>query len=168
MENNPDPVAVEFLHYNRWANLAVIDACARLTPEQLASSSPGSYGTIYETLKHIIRAEAGYYHLLTEERLPPPFAWEDEPTPAEMRPYAEQVSTALLGAAEAMLGPGPIEDEWQGEKMGYRPLTLLIQIVNHGVEHRTNITTILAQLGVEPPTVDGWEYMWTNRDRLGA
>ncbi len=42
------------------------------------------------------------------------------------------------------------------------------QIVNHGVEHRTNITTILGALGVALPEVDGWSYMWANRDRLGA
>jgi hypothetical protein len=26
-------------------------------------------------------------------------------------------------------------------------------VINHGIEHRTNITTILAQLGIEPPEI---------------
>ena len=48
----PDPAAVEFLHYNRWANLKLIDACSKLTPEQLAVSGPGAYGSIYDTFRH--------------------------------------------------------------------------------------------------------------------
>lgn len=167
--NTPDLAAVEFLVYNRWANLKLIDACRDLTPEQLASSIPGSYGSIYDTLRHIIRAEAGYYRRLTGTLLDPPFAWEDKPGVAEMRPYAEQVSSALLDAAGKMVSPGSIPVEWDdGEIVAIKPLTLLIQVVNHGVEHRTNITTILAQLGIEAPEIDGWGYTGANLDRMGA
>ncbi len=38
--NTSNPFAVEFLQYNRWANLHLIDALLALTPEQLASSAP--------------------------------------------------------------------------------------------------------------------------------
>jgi uncharacterized damage-inducible protein DinB len=34
-----------------------------------------------------------------------------------------------------------------------------IQIINHGVEHRTNITTMLNQGLQKPPGVDGWGYL---------
>jgi uncharacterized damage-inducible protein DinB len=30
--------------------------------------------------------------------------------------------------------------------------------VNHGTEHRSQVATILTQLGVEPPEMDGWTY----------
>jgi hypothetical protein len=42
------------------------------------------------------------------------------------------------------------------------------QAVNHGVEHRTNITTILFQQGIQPPDLDGWEYVRLNPDRMEA
>ena len=57
MTNTPDTIAAEFLYYNRWANLQLIDACLDLTPDQLASSAPGTYVSIYATLEHIIQAE---------------------------------------------------------------------------------------------------------------
>jgi hypothetical protein len=44
----------------------------------------------------------------------------------------------------------------------------LIQVLDHGVEHRTNITTIMAQYGIKTPEIDGWEYMRLNPDRMGA
>jgi len=43
-----------------------------------------------------------------------------------------------------------VEQAWQGQNFRYKAVALLIQAVNHGVEHRTNITTILAQQGIEP------------------
>ncbi len=41
-----------------------------------------------------------------------------------------------------------------------RPVLLFIQVINHGIEHRTNITTILSGLGLPAPEVDGWGYIW--------
>jgi len=40
------------------------------------------------------------------------------------------------------------------------------QIMNHGVEHRTNITTILNQGLQTPPDVDGWGYLAALPDRF--
>jgi uncharacterized damage-inducible protein DinB len=173
MTNTSDPMTAEFLHYNRWANLRLIDACINLTPEQLASSAPGTYGSIYDTLRHIIQAESRYYKRLSGVRLDPPFAWEDKPSLYAIRPYAEQVSRALVDVAEHMQVADSfqrdLEDhEWEGLSSRFKAVGLLIQVVNHGVEHRTNITTILAQQGIQPPSLDGWEYMRLNPDRMGA
>ena len=172
MDAIPEPMAAEFLHYNRWANLLLIDACLKLTPEQLASGAPGTYGSIYATLVHLIQAEARYYKRLSGTSLEPPFAWESSPSPAQMRPYAEQVSGALIEIAEKMQATDSIlrtwhEPEWEGQPERYKAVGMLIQVVNHGVEHRTNITTTLAQLGIESPGLDGWEYMRLNPQRMG-
>lgn len=35
---------------------------------------------------------------------------------------------------------------------------ILVQAINHGTEHRSQIATILTQLGVEPPNMDGWTF----------
>jgi uncharacterized damage-inducible protein DinB len=173
MTNTPDSMAAEFLHYNRWANLQLIDACRELTADQLASGAPGAYGSIYDTLTHIVQAEARYCKRLTGIRLDPPFSWEAAPPITEIRPYAQQVSSALVEAAEQMHVTDAFQrdwddPEWHGQPTRYKSLALLIQVVNHGVEHRTNITTILAQLGIQAPNLDGWEYMRMHPDRMGT
>jgi uncharacterized damage-inducible protein DinB len=39
------------------------------------------------------------------------------------------------------------------------PVSLyLLQAINHSTEHRAQVATILTQLGVEPPAMDGWTY----------
>jgi uncharacterized damage-inducible protein DinB len=173
MTNTSDPMAAEYLYYNRWANLRLIDACSDLTPDQLASSSPGTYGSIYDTLVHIIQAESRYYKRLAGIPLEPPFAWEDTPPLSEIRPYAQQVSSALMELAERMRFSDTFQrdwedPEWEGLNSRFKSLGLLIQVVNHGIEHRTNITTIMAQQGIQSPGLDGWEYMRLNPDRMGA
>ena len=39
---------------------------------------------------------------------------------------------------------------------------LLLQAVNHGTEHRSQIATVLTQLGIEPPEMDGWTYFFAS------
>jgi len=39
---------------------------------------------------------------------------------------------------------------------------ILLQAVNHGTEHRSQVSTILTQLGVEPPEMDGWTYFFAS------
>ena len=45
--------------HNLWANMALFDACAALDEAQLATTATGTYGTIYDTLSHIARADRG-------------------------------------------------------------------------------------------------------------
>jgi uncharacterized damage-inducible protein DinB len=168
MANQPDSMVVDFLQYNRWANLQLIDVCAGLSSEQLDTRAAGVYGSIHDTLRHIIRAEASYYKRLTGVPLQPSFQWEQNPSLPEMRSYAEQVSSALVDAARQVQSSDLIDLEWDEQKYRFKSVALLIQVVNHGVEHRTNITTILAQLGIESPQIDGWGYIMSIEDwRIG-
>jgi uncharacterized damage-inducible protein DinB len=33
---------------------------------------------------------------------------------------------------------------------------ILVQAINHATEHRSHVATILTQLGIQPPEMDGW------------
>jgi uncharacterized damage-inducible protein DinB len=157
---------LEFIHYNNWANQQVLAACQNLSDDQLATGMPGAYGTIRDTLEHILRAEAGYVRLLTGVRPLPAFKWEDRPDLAALTEYAAQVGEALVDTAQRIQPTAVVNDEWDGKPMQYQALAIFIQIIDHGIEHRTNITTILNQ-GLYPhPDVDGWSYLIAQPDRF--
>ncbi len=158
---------MEFILYNNWANQQVLQACQNLSEDQLVMLIPGAYGTIRATLVHIIRAEALYLRLLTGTRPKPPFKWEDQPGLAEMTAYAAQIGDALVDMAQHTLPTDQIVDEAEGKQYHYHALAVFIQIINHGVEHRTNITTVLNQGLLPPPKVDGWGYLDAHLDRFG-
>jgi uncharacterized damage-inducible protein DinB len=59
-----------------------------------------------------------------------------------------------------------VHEEEDGQTINYQTRALFIQIVNHGFEHRTNITTILSALGLPAPEVDGWAYLFAHPGRF--
>ena len=162
----PETTLVEFIQYNNWANRQVLEACRRLSEDQLAAATPSAYGSIRDTMAHILRSEAAYVRLLTGLRPQPSFKWEDRPGIPEMTLFADQIGEALTDAAKRVRPTDLVHQDWDGKQVQYRALALFIQIVNHDIEHRTNITTILNQGLQTPPDVDGWGYLWAHPDRL--
>lgn len=156
----------EFMRYNNWANRLVLEACQKLSEDQLTASTPGAYGTIRDTLTHLIRAEASYLKRLTGSRPEPEFDWDGKPSVARMAEYAARVGEALLTAAEQSRPTDVIQQQWDERQVRYRSLALFIQIIDHGIEHRTNVTTILNQGLQTPPEVDGWGYLSAHPDRF--
>jgi uncharacterized damage-inducible protein DinB len=83
-----------------------------------------------------------------------------------MRAYAVQVGEALVDAI-GRIGPNDlVYEEEEGNKFHYQAVVVFIQIINHGVEHRTNITTILSAAQQTPPGVDGWSYLSAYPERF--
>lgn len=162
----PETTLAELIRYNNWANQQVLAACEQLDEEQLAATLPGSYGTVRSTLEHLIRSEAFYVSILTGQRPLPPFQWDAKPTLAEMREYAVLVGEALVDAIQRIRPTDLVYEEEEGQKFHYQAVVVFIQIINHGVEHRTNITTILSAGQQTPPGVDGWSYLFAFPERF--
>jgi len=156
----------EFIRYNNWANAQVFATCLELTPDQLAASTSGSYGSIHRTLGHLVSAEADYVNRLTGEGPQPAFRWEDGPAVADIVAFASQVSAALLNAVQCIPPTQLVHEEDGGLFMEYHARHLFMQAINHGIEHRTNITTTLSGLGIPTPEVDGWGYLSAHPDRF--
>ena len=166
METQPETTLVELIRYNNWANAQVFAACQKLAADQLAAAAPGAYGTIRDTLEHIIRAEADYVGRLTGNRPQPAFRWKDQAALADLFAFADQVASALLDAIQRIPPTHIVHEEEDGSTLDYQARALFIQIINHGIEHRTNITTILSGLGLPAPEVDGWGYLWSHPERF--
>jgi uncharacterized damage-inducible protein DinB len=162
MKMQPEPTLVELIRYNNWANAKVFAACQMLTEEQLAASAPGAYGSIHATLGHIIAAEADYTNRLTGEGPQPLFRWEDRPGLDDIFAFSSIVASALLDAVQRVPPDHIVHEEEDGNTMDYKASLLFIQAINHGIEHRTNITTILSGLDLPTPEVDGWGYLFAH------
>jgi len=166
MELHPETTLVELIRCNNWANREILAVCQQLTPEQLVSSAPGTYGSIHRTLGHIIAAEADYVGRMTRDGPQPPFRWEDGPAVADIAAFAEKVAEALLDAVQRISPTDLVHEEENGQFIDYHARHLFMQAINHGIEHRTNITTILNSLGLSTPEVDGWGYLFSHPERF--
>lgn len=144
--------------YNLWANTQIIGICGQLSEAQLEMEVMGVYGRIHNTLVHLIRAEGGYIHHLTQKRpWANDFDWEN----ASM---ATLLAQATLSGQQLMALATTVEpaiahhvQRPDGERTFYN-WTVLGQAFYHGVEHRTQIKILLTQLGVAHPDLDVWDY----------
>ncbi|MGH3926376.1 MAG: DinB family protein, partial [Pseudonocardiaceae bacterium] len=57
------------LAHHVWATLRVMDACSALPPEQMETSVPGTYGSILDTMRHIVGADSSYLFVTTGGRV---------------------------------------------------------------------------------------------------
>lgn len=149
-----------FAHH-AWATLEVLDACARLQPHGLDATAPGTYGSIIETLRHIVGADASYLYALTGGRVP---SGDGSPMDlAGLREATQRHREAWTSLLARDLDPDEIVVRRRDDgSEGHAPLGIrLAQALHHGSDHRSQVCTILTTLGVEPPAIDVWDYAWS-------
>jgi uncharacterized damage-inducible protein DinB len=151
---------LELFRHKTWATLRLIEFCQGVDESTLELTVPGTYGSIRETLRHLVRAEEGYFNRITGR-------------PTSERVAAEgPVDLADLSARIERLGP-----EWEelAEDAGAqsREVTtddgwrlsasqIMSQAVHHADDHRTHVLTILGAHGIEGPDLDVWSYADAN------
>jgi uncharacterized damage-inducible protein DinB len=168
MDIQPEPTLVELIRYNNWANQQLLALCAGLSDSQTLTKIPGAYGSIRETFGHLLYAEADYIGRITGTRPQPQFEWAEGPTLAEMSGFAVQVGEAFLELVQRVPPTQMVHEEEDGMTLDYLARQLYMQVINHGIEHRTNITTLLNSLAIPVPELDGWGYMWAHTDRFSV
>lgn len=149
----------DFFRFNLWANLQLIDACANLEDVQLNATEKGTFGSVRETLMHIVAGEEGYVRRFTGQRLEPVLR-EGGPFPGfdELRRRARQSGEGLIAIAEQLEHGRVLQLSFQGRVYAVPAIFVLIQAINHGTDHRSQVATLLSRQGVTPPELDGWEY----------
>lgn len=152
-------ILAEVFRHNRWANLVLLDACANLSDEVLDTSVPGTFGTIRATLVHLVAAQ-GRYLVALAGWTPNPAIREDAAFAgfASLRDEMVRTSDALVDVAGRAVSDTILRGVRGGEPYAIPASVFLIQAINHATEHRAQVATIMGQLGIVPPTVDGWAY----------
>ncbi|HET9494506.1 MAG TPA: DinB family protein [Chloroflexia bacterium] len=154
----PNTTLAEMYRHSLRSTLRLIDACEKLTDEQLDTSLAGTYGSIRSTLLHMLGAEERYVARIRGEQPGPRL--EDSPFPGfdALRASAERTGNALIDICENLREDAILRGTWRGEPYEQPAMTLIIQALNHATEHRTHIGSLMGYQGVEPPDSDGWEY----------
>ncbi len=159
-------VLTEFFRHNAMMNRRLLDGCRQLSPEQLDATATGTFGSVGATLVHIANAQVGYAARLLDterpERLPEdPFPGFDALTERFALGDAQLEEAAANGVEHREVEL--LDDDEDPPSKWRMPVRLFfVQAVNHGTEHRSQVATILSQLGVEPPEMDGWAYFFNS------
>ena len=141
-----------------WATLRLIDTCLALAPEQLQATVPGTYGSILETMRHLVGADASYLFALTGGRVSA--IDEEHMDLAGLRTVMERNGAAWSSLLAQDLDPDAVVVRRRDDgSESHAPTGIrLAQALHHGTDHRSQVCTALTTLGVEPPAIDVWDF----------
>jgi len=157
-----------FFQYNLWANLRLLDTCTYLSDAQLDATMKGTFGSVRETLMHMLASEEGYARALTGKIPTPPLG------ELPHFPGFDELRRRAKGSGEALIA---FVEQAEQEKLSQilhldggtydaPVIVVVIQAINHGIDHRSQIATLLSQQDIQPPDLDSWAYNDAPREGL--
>ncbi len=152
-----DEVLEQAFRYHRWANLQLLDVCARLPAEQLELGASGTYGTIGATWQHLLSAEQRYLYRLGGPR-PSMNERSRFPGVAGLQRHAGRTGDHLVAAARRIKRGAAREFTFRDGRFRLSLWVIAVQALHHGNDHRTHICTILGAHGVDYGELDVWAF----------
>jgi uncharacterized damage-inducible protein DinB len=150
---------LELYRHKTWATVRLIEFCEGLTPQQLDAAAPGTYGSVRDTLAHLVRAEEAYFARVTGRRLSEPIG----DRAVSLQELAERIRN--LGPEWEALAQDPAVAATEVTTPdGWRQAGAIVmaQAIHHADDHRTHVLTVLSVNGIEGPDLDVWSYADAN------
>ena len=155
---NANDIRILF-EYNYWARGRIMRQTLLLTPEQFNAPNTSSYGSLRGTLIHNMRAEMNWRKRLQgEQPTSSPITDSETPTPQSLEQAwaAEEalMRAYLAGLTDAELNLPFEYKNYKGEAIKMIKWGILMQLVNHGTQHRAEAAAMLTDFNHSPGDVD--------------
>jgi uncharacterized damage-inducible protein DinB len=158
----------DLARHHVWATETLLDFCATLDDATLLAVVPGTYGSILDTLRHLVDSDVSYIYRLTG-------AWDTHPwrddVDVDIPTLRERTGIAGAALIEFLDGPWDVDKIGVGYGDGGAIFEIpagvfLTQTFHHANEHRAHVCTALGSIGIEPPETSAWAYsMASERSR---
>lgn len=146
-----DPALLQLVRHKTWANVRLLEHCHRLDDEALDATMPGTYGTIRDTLRHLVASDENYLSQLNGERGPETHSRRQ----AALSELAEHLRS-LAPRWEPIADGDHLNRVVAPDGVSFPASILIAQAVHHADDHRTHTVSILGAHGLEVPRLDVW------------
>lgn len=159
---------VMLFSYNAWANNRVMAAVTRLNPDQFTAPNPCSgYGSIRGILVHILTAELVWRERFKKTQVEDFFLDPEIFPTLETLLYRWQKEEIVLQNFIEDLSDDSLDDTLtyfnrRGESFENICWNILVHVINHGTQHRSEVATILTGYGVSPGDLDLIHFLRTS------
>jgi uncharacterized damage-inducible protein DinB len=148
-----------FARYNAWANGRLYDACAQLPAEEYLKPRPAFFGSIHNTLNHVLVGDRVWLGRL--ENRPSGISalnqvlYEDFASLRAARAAEDAHIVALVdGIDDAALAKTLEYRNMSGQPQRTRLDWILAHFFNHQTHHRGQVHDMLSQVPASPPELD--------------
>ena len=144
-------------NYNSWANARILDAVAKVPAERFTTASLGACN-LRDTLEHIL-VTGSVWRLRWQGIVPESVEFPDDfPTLESVcacwREEDQQLDAFLATLSDADLDRPVTYQRDDGERITRTLWYLLLHVVNHGTQHRSELALLLTALGHSPGDLD--------------
>jgi uncharacterized damage-inducible protein DinB len=144
--------------YSAWANAQVLDAAARLAPAEYRADGGASFGSVHDTLVHLMGAQWLYLERWggrSPMALPAPGDFADlAALRARWREIEDGTAAFVAGLDDAALGREVAYRNQAGERWAYPLWQQMLHQVNHATQHRSEVAMVLTRFGQSPGWLD--------------
>ena len=156
--------AQSLIGFHQWANEKILEQAARLSDDDLSRDLPVTHTSIRAVLVHMLGTMTFWHANWTHtERRQPDVSTRERLVEAYASAHAD------LRAFAARL----TDDDWERSEPWWRQATgraeelplgdTIVQVVNHGTQHRSEIAVMLTELGCSPGDLDYLNYAFRKR-----
>lgn len=146
--------------YNKWQNESLFRICDELTYEQLIGDRGMFFGSIFQTLNHIIHVDQTIHSFIYTKALP-----KFDPNFIPHRNYDELKFARLAFDEKLIQESQECSQEWLDEVFEFWSERLnryrsvprsfyYVQMFNHQTHHRSQITSELHKMGIDYGNTD--------------
>lgn len=149
--------------YNSWATRRVLEAAAKLTPEQLHEAGTAGNGSVRDTFIHLMVTHRGWLSwwdgsLSAEESYGmkmDPAEFPDIPSlQAAWSEIERQTDAFLASFGEADPQRTLAWDMPDGRRWSMSLWGMMLHVANHGTQHRSEVAAMLTEFGHSPGNLD--------------
>ena len=135
----------------------------QLSDEQFAQASNYSRGSVRDQLVHIISVDDTWFSGLRGLEIPGPLDPADFNDRALLRAQWSKVEKGMREYLAALRDEALSTKPLEGEDKDLIVWQVLLQVVNHGTDHRAQILRLLNDLGVQTESQDYIFYAYEHR-----
>ena len=148
----------QFYRFNTWANARILDTSALLNPDQYRAESNPSFGSIHNTLVHIMSAQwvwlSRWKGISPKSHLSP----DDFSNLAALRARWDEVEldtqSFVAACTEDKLAAPLSYINPRGESFSFPLWQMMLHQVNHATQHRSEVAMILTNFEHSPGAMD--------------
>ena len=146
--------------YNAWVNVRIYAAVAALDDSERKRDRGAFFGSMHETLNHLLWADRTWLGRFTREPFEvPDFGRGMHEHFDELRAARTSADAAMLAWAERVPQPwldGALRytSRVDGRTRELPGAVAAVHLFNHGTHHRRQLTTLMKQAGLDPGVTD--------------